>query len=312
MVPSLVAITGSTHYPHAACNIDLLKRDPALTGDAVAELPLASRAHLTVFVSKLSRRWCFAIAPGQPLEGASADNKERARTKGSERTQKRQGTAVVSKRKSALACSRAMQRRGINKWLSFAEAENGQKDRNKEVEEEREAATEKGINKLARESERTGKSRRPEPVATAEAEAAPSTSINSSGSSTSSSGTATTSNRSTVQSVAAWPTNVPDLLLLRCTTVLALKTFHSVLPPLRTRQVYFCLVIRKASSFLTAMRPSKRRRSLRGCLKCILKDKWFCRGRNGTGITFNDLRNVNECIRGVNEIDRRKKETTTA
>lgn len=41
-----------------------------------------------------------------------------------------------------------MQRRGINKRLSFAEAENGQKDRNKEeVEEEREPATEKGINK---------------------------------------------------------------------------------------------------------------------------------------------------------------------
>lgn len=41
-----------------------------------------------------------------------------------------------------------MQRRDINKRLSFAEAENGQKDRNKEeVEEEREPATEKGINK---------------------------------------------------------------------------------------------------------------------------------------------------------------------
>lgn len=41
-----------------------------------------------------------------------------------------------------------MQRQGINKRLSFAEAENGQKDRNKEeVEEEREPATEKGINK---------------------------------------------------------------------------------------------------------------------------------------------------------------------
>lgn len=41
-----------------------------------------------------------------------------------------------------------MQRRDINKRLSFAEAENGQKDRNKEeVEEERELATEKGINK---------------------------------------------------------------------------------------------------------------------------------------------------------------------
>lgn len=41
-----------------------------------------------------------------------------------------------------------MQRRGINKRLSFAEAENGQKDRNKEeVEEEREPAAEKGINK---------------------------------------------------------------------------------------------------------------------------------------------------------------------
>lgn len=36
---------------------------------------------------------------------------------------------------------------GINKRLSFAEEENGQKDRNKEVQEEREAATEKGINK---------------------------------------------------------------------------------------------------------------------------------------------------------------------
>lgn len=42
-----------------------------------------------------------------------------------------------------------MQRLDINKRLSFAEAENGQKDRNKEeVEEERELATEKGINKL--------------------------------------------------------------------------------------------------------------------------------------------------------------------
>lgn len=41
-----------------------------------------------------------------------------------------------------------MQRRDINKRLSFAEAENGQKDRNKEeVEEERELATKKGINK---------------------------------------------------------------------------------------------------------------------------------------------------------------------
>lgn len=40
-----------------------------------------------------------------------------------------------------------MQRRDINKRLSFAE-ENGQKDRNKEeVEEERELGTEKGINK---------------------------------------------------------------------------------------------------------------------------------------------------------------------
>lgn len=60
-------------------------------------------------------------------------------------------TSVVgSGRKSTLArsCERAMQRRGINKRLSFAEAENGQKDRNEEeVEEEREPATEKGINK---------------------------------------------------------------------------------------------------------------------------------------------------------------------
>lgn len=48
-----------------------------------------------------------------------------------------------------------MQRRDINKRLSFAEAENGQKDRNKEeVEEERELATEKGINKSGRGRER--------------------------------------------------------------------------------------------------------------------------------------------------------------
>lgn len=57
----------------------------------------------------------------------------------------------MSKRKSALARSRAMQRRGINKRLSFAEAENGQKDRNKEeVAKEREAVTERGINKPGR------------------------------------------------------------------------------------------------------------------------------------------------------------------
>lgn len=48
----------------------------------------------------------------------------------------------------SLDSASAMQRRGINKRLSFAEAENGQKDRNEEeVEEEREPATEKGINK---------------------------------------------------------------------------------------------------------------------------------------------------------------------
>lgn len=67
-----------------------------------------------------------------------------------------------------------MQRRGINKRLPFAEAENGQKDRNKEgVEEEREAATERGINKRGRgKRERTGKSRRRlGAVATAEAQA---------------------------------------------------------------------------------------------------------------------------------------------
>jgi len=47
-----------------------------------------------------------------------------------------------------------MQRRDINKRLSFAEAENGQKDRNKEeVEEEREPATKKGINKSGSECE---------------------------------------------------------------------------------------------------------------------------------------------------------------
>lgn len=54
-----------------------------------------------------------------------------------------------------------MQRRGINKRLSFAEAENGQKDRNKEeeVEEEREPATEKGINKSG-EGERAERKKR--------------------------------------------------------------------------------------------------------------------------------------------------------
>ncbi|KYN04975.1 hypothetical protein ALC62_04148, partial [Cyphomyrmex costatus] len=68
-------------------------------------------------------------------------------------------SAVASKRKSTLARPRAMQRRDINKRLSFAEAENGQKDRNKEeVEEEREPATEKGINKSR--SERGGKTER--------------------------------------------------------------------------------------------------------------------------------------------------------
>ncbi|KYN19042.1 hypothetical protein ALC57_08715, partial [Trachymyrmex cornetzi] len=62
-------------------------------------------------------------------------------------------SAVASKRKSTLARPRAMQRRDINKRLSFAEAENGQKDRNKEVEEEREPATKKGINKSGSECE---------------------------------------------------------------------------------------------------------------------------------------------------------------
>lgn len=41
IIPRSVAIAGA-----ATCNIDLLERDPALTGDAVAELPFASRAHL--------------------------------------------------------------------------------------------------------------------------------------------------------------------------------------------------------------------------------------------------------------------------
>lgn len=116
-------------------------------------------------------------------------------------TEAAERTAVASKRKSALARSRAMQRRGINKRLSFAEAENGQKDRNKEeVAEEREAVTERGINKPGRRRARGQAKVGAGAVATVPP-LTPSCRFND---------------------------QRPDLLLLRCTTVLALKTFQPV------------------------------------------------------------------------------------
>lgn len=124
-----------------------------------------------------------------------------------------------------------MQRRDINKRLSFAEAENGQKDRNKEeVEEEREPATEKGINKseganaVEGRREKKGEGRRGETAAAPAA--APRLS----------------------SPLSLCSDQRPDLLLSRYTTVLShWRAFISAVH--RGWQVYPCLVIRGATSF---------------------------------------------------------------